>query len=84
MAGAASSPSEGHNRGPTELGAPPLDPILPVPPSQAPTTATLAEVKRPGLLFRALPSGLSPVKTAIAWRKDNVTPIVANFLGRFS
>jgi DNA-binding transcriptional LysR family regulator len=49
----------------------------------APTTATLAEVKRPGLLFRALPSGLPPVKTAIAWRKDNVTPIVANFLDRF-
>lgn len=49
----------------------------------APTTATLAEVRRPGLVFRSLPPGLPPVKTVLAWRRDNVPQIVKNFLQSF-
>ena len=50
----------------------------------APTTATLAEVKRPGLVFRALPPGLPPVKTVLVWRRSDSSPIVKNFLQYFS
>jgi DNA-binding transcriptional LysR family regulator len=49
----------------------------------APTTATLAEMKRPGLVFRALPPGLPPVQTVLAWRRNEVSPVLANFLASF-
>lgn len=45
----------------------------------APTTATLAEVKRPGLCFRKLPSGLPPVHTVLVWRRDNDSPLIGHF-----
>ena len=45
----------------------------------APTTATMAEVKRPGLTFRDLPPGLPPIQTVLAWRKDNDSPVLAHF-----
>jgi DNA-binding transcriptional LysR family regulator len=46
----------------------------------APTTAALAEVKRPGLVFRPLPPGLPPVQTVLVWRKQDRSPVVRNFL----
>lgn len=49
----------------------------------APTTATLAEVKRPGLTFRPLPPGLPPVHTVLAWRRADDSPILAHFAGCF-
>ena len=45
----------------------------------APTTATLARVKRPGLVFRNLPPGLPPVQTILAWQKNDTSPVLANF-----
>jgi len=49
----------------------------------APTTATLAEVKRPGLVFRALPPGLPPVQAVLAWRRDDHSPVLAHFCNGF-
>jgi DNA-binding transcriptional LysR family regulator len=49
----------------------------------APTTATLAEVKRPGLIFRKLPPGLPPVQTVLAWRRDNLSPVLTHFRACF-
>lgn len=49
----------------------------------APTTATLAQVKRPGLIFRPLPKGLPKVQTVLVWRKQDESPILANFRGCF-
>jgi DNA-binding transcriptional LysR family regulator len=46
----------------------------------APTTATLAAVKRPGLVFRPLPAGLPPVQTAVAWRKTDTSPALREFV----
>jgi len=37
----------------------------------APTTATIEEIQRPGLVFRPLPPGLPPVPTVLAWRRDD-------------
>jgi DNA-binding transcriptional LysR family regulator len=37
----------------------------------APTTATLAEVRRSGLVYRPLPHGLPAVQTAVVWRKND-------------
>jgi DNA-binding transcriptional LysR family regulator len=45
----------------------------------APTTATLARVKRPGLVFRSLPPGLPPVQTVLVWRRGDSSPALANF-----
>jgi DNA-binding transcriptional LysR family regulator len=45
----------------------------------APTTATLAEVKRPGLVFRPLPEGLPPVHTILVWRRSDDSPVLNNF-----
>lgn len=45
----------------------------------APTTSLLAEVKRPGLVFRPLPAGLPPVNTVLAWRRDNHSAALAHF-----
>jgi DNA-binding transcriptional LysR family regulator len=49
----------------------------------APTTATLAEVRRPGLRFRPLPPGLPPVHTVLVWRRDDPSPILKNFRDAF-
>ena len=46
----------------------------------APTTAALAAVKRPGLMFRPLPPGLPPVQTILVWRRQDRSPVVRNFL----
>jgi DNA-binding transcriptional LysR family regulator len=46
----------------------------------APTTAALAEVKRPGLVFRPLPPGLPPVQTILVWRRQDRSAVVRNFL----
>lgn len=45
----------------------------------APSTSTMADVKRPGLVFRRLPPGLPPVRTVLVWRRDNTSPALANF-----
>ena len=37
----------------------------------APTIAAMAEIKRPGLVFRPLPPGLPPVQTVLAWRRED-------------
>lgn len=50
----------------------------------APVTATIAEMRRPGLVFRPLPPGLPPVQTVIVWRRDDTSPIVKNFLECFA
>ncbi|MDB6031423.1 MAG: LysR family transcriptional regulator [Verrucomicrobiales bacterium] len=49
----------------------------------APTTATLMQIKRPGLVFRALPSPLAPVQTALVWRKRDDSPVLNHFRGCF-
>ena len=49
----------------------------------APTTATFAQVKRPGLVFRLLPPSLPPVQTVLVWRRDDDSPALANFLAGF-
>jgi DNA-binding transcriptional LysR family regulator len=49
----------------------------------APTTATLAEIHRPGLAFRRLPQGLPRVQTILAWRKDDHSPVLAHFRSCF-
>ena len=49
----------------------------------APTTITLAEVKRPGLVFRPLPPGLPPVQVVLAWRRNDVAPALKHFCDGF-
>ncbi|MGO8679072.1 MAG: LysR family transcriptional regulator [Limisphaerales bacterium] len=49
----------------------------------APTSASLAEVKRPGLVFRSLPPGLPPIQAVLAWRRDDRSPALAHFLQTF-
>ncbi len=49
----------------------------------APTTATLAEVSRPGLVFRPLPPGMPPVQVVLAWRRDDQSPVLAHFREAF-
>lgn len=50
----------------------------------APVTATLAEMRRAGVIFRSLPPGLPPVQTVLAWRRIDVSPVLKNFLDCFS
>jgi DNA-binding transcriptional LysR family regulator len=50
----------------------------------APTTETIAEVKRPGLVFRKLPSGLPLVQTLLVWRRSNDSPALRNFIECFA
>jgi DNA-binding transcriptional LysR family regulator len=45
----------------------------------APTTATLAEVRRPGLVFRALPPGAPRVQTVLVWRRNDHSPVLGHF-----
>jgi len=49
----------------------------------APTTVSMGEVKRPGLVFRPLPAGLPPVQTVLAWRRENRSPILQHFCRSF-
>jgi DNA-binding transcriptional LysR family regulator len=49
----------------------------------APTTATIAEITRPGLLFRALPAGLPRVQTILVWRRDDPSPALGRFRKMF-
>jgi DNA-binding transcriptional LysR family regulator len=50
----------------------------------APTTKTIAEVKRPGLVFRELPPGLPLVETLLVWKRTNNSPVLRNFLECFA
>lgn len=50
----------------------------------APTTKTIAEVKRPGLVFRELPEGLPLVQTLLVWKRSNHSPVLRNFLECFT
>jgi DNA-binding transcriptional LysR family regulator len=50
----------------------------------SPTTKTMSEVKRPGLIFRDLPPGLPLVQTLLVWKRTNVTPMVQNFIDCFT
>ncbi len=49
----------------------------------APTTATLQEVKRAGLVFRPLPGGLPPVQTVLVWRRGDPSPVLRHFRESF-
>jgi DNA-binding transcriptional LysR family regulator len=49
----------------------------------APTTATLAEGRRPGLVFRSLPPGLPPVQIVLAWRRGDNSPVLGHFRDSF-
>lgn len=49
----------------------------------APTTATFAQVQRPGLVFRSLPPGLPRVQTVLVWRRGDHAPALAHFLAAF-
>jgi DNA-binding transcriptional LysR family regulator len=50
----------------------------------APVTATLVEIRRPGVVFRPLPPGLPPVQTMLVWRRaDAAMPVIKNFLECF-
>lgn len=46
----------------------------------APTTSTMAEIKRPGLVFRDLPPGLPMVQTIAVWKRTDESPAMRNFL----
>jgi DNA-binding transcriptional LysR family regulator len=50
----------------------------------APVTATLEEIRRPGIVFRPLPRGLPAIQTALVWRRLDASPVVKNFLDCFS
>ena len=49
----------------------------------APTTATLAKVRRPGLIFRRLPRGLPAVQTVLVWRAADKSPVLGQFRACF-
>src|SRR3954470_13252187 len=49
----------------------------------APKTATLKQIKRPGLDFRDLPSPLAPVQTVLVWRKRDDSPVLEHFRACF-
>jgi DNA-binding transcriptional LysR family regulator len=42
----------------------------------APTVASAAEIRRPGLVFRPLPPGLPRVQTVLVWRRDDDSPVL--------
>jgi DNA-binding transcriptional LysR family regulator len=50
----------------------------------APTTKTIAEIKRPGLVFRDLPPGLPLVQTLLVWNRSNKSELLRNFLECFA
>ena len=45
----------------------------------APTTSTLATIKRPGLVFRKMPPGLPSVHTVLVWRRNDDSPVLHRF-----
>jgi DNA-binding transcriptional LysR family regulator len=49
----------------------------------APTTKTIAKVRRPGLVFRDLPADLPLVQTLLVWKHGNNSPVLRNFLECF-
>jgi DNA-binding transcriptional LysR family regulator len=49
----------------------------------APTTATFAQVRRPGLIFRPLPPGLPRVHTVLVWRRHDDSPALGNLVASF-
>jgi DNA-binding transcriptional LysR family regulator len=49
----------------------------------APTSVSMGEVRRPGLVFRPLPPGLPPVQTVLAWRRGNTSPVLQHFCRSF-
>jgi len=49
----------------------------------APTTSTLEEVKRAGLVFRPLPTGLPPVQTVLVWQREDQSPVLRHFRETF-
>lgn len=49
----------------------------------APVTATLAGIRRTGVVFRPLPPGLPSVQTVLVWRRLDASPVVRNFLDCF-
>jgi DNA-binding transcriptional LysR family regulator len=49
----------------------------------APTTFSLGEVRRPGLIFRPLPPGLPPVQTVLAWRRGDPSRVLEHFCKSF-
>ncbi len=49
----------------------------------APTTSTLSEVRRLGLVFRRLPPGLPPIQTVLAWRRGDESPVLRHFCDSF-
>ncbi len=49
----------------------------------APTTATVSEVRRPGLTLRPLPPGLPPVQTVLVWQRTDESPVLAHFRACF-
>jgi DNA-binding transcriptional LysR family regulator len=49
----------------------------------APTSVSMGEVRRPGLVFRPLPPGLPPVQTVLAWRRGNTSPVRQHFCRSF-
>lgn len=49
-----------------------------------PTTKTIAEIRRPGLVFRDLPPGLPLVETLLVWKRSNTSPVLRNFIECFS
>ena len=46
----------------------------------APTAKTIADVKRPGLVFRDLPAGVPGVQTMLVWKRSNTSPALKNFI----
>ena len=50
----------------------------------APTTRTIAEIKRPGLVFRELPRGLPPVQTLLVWKRSNESAAIRQFVEAFA
>jgi DNA-binding transcriptional LysR family regulator len=50
----------------------------------APTTASLARIKRPGLIFKPLPKGLPSVETVLVWHRNDDSPVLTNFRACFA
>ena len=49
----------------------------------APTTSTLATVKRPGLTFLPFPTKLPRVETVLVWRRNDDSPVLTSFKACF-
>jgi DNA-binding transcriptional LysR family regulator len=49
-----------------------------------PTSRSMSTVKRPGLVFKELPEGLPLIHTVLAWKRNNPSPTLKNFLNCFT